>query len=132
MLHSTATAKRRILKDGGVPYSDPLLKRRGYDLGHLIGSLWKRGMLVQGSASVYKVGLFCVPRKGGLQRLIVGPHFANLACHRPPRIDLPSSGRSLLRLEVDTDQRLQFHSGDVAVCFYQYLLPDSLQHLFGL
>ena len=88
-------------------------------------------MLALGGSSDYRVGLFCVKRKDDMLRLMVDPYHSNLVCRRPLYTGLPSA-RSLGKLRVERGHKLQFHSGDVEVCFYQYLPPESVRFLFGM
>ena len=110
---------------------DPVLKRRGYDLGWLISDLFEKDMCELGRSSDVKVGVFVVARKDGLQRLIVDPKITNLLFKTPPYTALPSPA-SLAAMQCSSGADVHVRSGDVETCFFQYKLPASLRSYFGL
>ena len=110
---------------------DPVFRRRGYDLGFLLSDLLDKGMCELGADADVVTGLFCVERKDGLLRLIVDPKISNIICKPPPYTSLPG-GASLRDMEVPVGSQCSMSSGDVDCCFFQYRMPVSLRHLFGL
>lgn len=87
---------------------------------------WARGVLEPTPFVRCEIGVFHVRKKNQKLRVIFDPHLLNATSKEPSKTRLPS-GESLSDIELAPGQSLCLSEGDVEDCYYQWLLPPSLQ-----
>ena len=108
---------------------DARLRRRGRLYGQFVADLFARGMLEVGD-TITSVTPFFVPKKGSLIRLIFDTRDANQHFCDPRYVAL-AAAQALAGLEVEEGVELTIAQGDIACCFYQFLLPPIFVVISG-
>ena len=128
-----------------TPYNDPRL--RGRRRHRFVRKLARLGLVGYTRSPRGRVGVFCVEKKGGQQRLIVDARGVNLLFRKPPRVQLCSS-EALSRIEIflSKDPAMMTSSdaawikqllvyvgvADVDNCFHRLRAPKCLAEFFCL
>ena len=125
-------AARSIANDPVGVFMDPGVKSCKKRYHQLIRRLNACGMLSWTSGPVEsEVGLFCVPKKDGKQRLVIDCRLSNKFFRAPRHTDLPT-GAALSRLQCDPSKTLFSSQYDLRNAFYQIELPECLRKYFAL
>ena len=125
----------QLKREGGFrkPYMDPAMRDpRRY--AAMVRRLYLCGVvdLVGDPAEVMEeVGLFCVPKKSGRQRLVVDARASNFWFGVPADVSL-ATGAALAALELPTGEYLYTAQGDIADAFYNMALPREWRPYFAL
>lgn len=137
-----ATWRKHMLKpedsDGSAqlpkkPYMDPILKNKQVEYANFVHELHQRHMIrfKLDTSDAGTLGVFCVRKKNGSQRLIFDTRILNDKFHEPPSTDLPSAD-AFTRLELPDNKPFFIGSGDLANAFYTLSVPDELGQMFTL
>ena len=112
------------------PYLDPVLHQpRRYE--ELLRAMESCGMIEWALSCEEQVGLFCVWKKSGKQRLIIDARRSNAHFRTPAKVSL-ASGDSFGRLQALAGQALHLGQTDIQDAFYQMAMPAPLRVYFGL
>jgi hypothetical protein len=128
-------SEEEVLRDGdhlGEPsiYTDPSLRSRSKYLSFL-QVLFARGILRWTTRCKSNVGVFCVSKKNGKQRLIVDARAANRHFRAPPSTCL-STAEQLADIRTTHDGDLFFGFLDIMDCFYRYVIDEEYSQYFCL
>ena len=147
MLRDPADRLRLERERGITVYSDPSLmgNRRNYE--RFVQKLQSLGLVRFLTHRRCDVGLFCVRKKDGLQRLIMDCRRSNLHFKNPPGVSMCTS-ESLARIEVMLPDSVEPNSpeyverlaeiqasigiADVSNCFHRLRVPLSMSRYFAM
>ena len=110
-------------------FMDPVLEHSPSKYHELIADLRGANLLGYTLAPKVQVGLFCVSKKAGKQRLIIDARRANRLFKKPPSTTL-GSVEAWGRLESDSE--IFFAQEDVRDFFYRLQIPKPLGEFFSL
>lgn len=113
------------------PYFDPLLKNSRRTYADFIRKMFDSGVIEFRRQCREQVGLFCVWKKSGRQRLVVDGWLTNLWFSDPEPVSL-ATGTSFGSIEVDDHGPIELAGVDMSDAFYNIELPEVLRDLFGL
>ena len=114
-----------------APYMDPVLKRSKNSYVKFLQRLHASQLIEFRTQAREHVGLFCVWKKSGRQRLIVDARLSNQWFDPPMKVEL-ATGSSFTQIEVDPGPCIEVGGVDIADCFYNILLPEEFRDLFAL
>ena len=114
-----------------APYMDPILKKSKSCYVKFVRRLLASNLVEFRTQARERVGLFCVWKKSGKQRMIVDSRLANQWFSAPEKVEL-ATGTSFTRIEVDAGPPIEVGGVDIADCFYNILLPEEFRDLFAL
>ena len=128
--HEDAARERN---DAGItsPFADRKFKMRPQLYAGFIADLWTRGLIRVDAEAETAVGSFCVPKKGGRQRLVIDTRVANCHFIEPHHVSLPTAA-AMSNLECDIDDNLWAAQIDVDNAFYRIAMPEGMEHCFVL
>eukprot|EP00435_Cladocopium_sp_Y103_P066614 s689_g28.t2 len=133
MVSADAEVKQRRAECGlRAPYVDPLLRTSSRKYADFCRMLHDRGLVEYRSNGVERVGVFCVWKKNGRQRLVIDARLSNLHFEAPPSVAL-ATGSSFGLIEVPGGGApLEVGGVDIADAFYHIGLDEELRELFSL
>ena len=114
-----------------APYVDPVLKRSKSSYVKFLRRLHASKLIEFRTQAREHVGLFCVWKKNGRQRMIVDARLSNQWFDPPMKVEL-ATGSSFTQIEVDPGPCIQVGGVDIADCFFNILLPEEFRDLFAL
>ena len=114
-----------------APYMDPVLKRSKSSYVKFLQRLHASQLIEFRTQAREHVGLFCIWKKSGRQRLIVDARLSNQWFDPPMKVEL-ATGSSFTQIEVDPGPCIEVGGVDIADCFYNILLPEEFRDLFAL
>ena len=114
-----------------APYFDPKLKHCRVSYVQFLRRLEAAGLVEYRLHVREQVGLFCVWKKSGKQRLIVDARLSNCWFGASSKVSL-ATGASFAALDVDPGPPIEVGGVDIADAFYQIELPTEFRDLFGL
>ena len=99
-----------------APYMDPVLKRSKSSYVKFLQRLHASQLIEFRTQAREHVGLFCVWKKSGRQRLIVDARLSNQWFDPPMKVEL-ATGSSFTQIEVDPGPCIEVGGVDIADCF---------------
>ena len=115
----------------GDCHLDPVLAHDPQKYHELIGDLYQARLISFTMKPKVQVGLFCVAKKGGRQRLIVDARRSNKLFAPPPSTVLGSVD-AWARLEVGGESEVFLAQEDIKDCFYRLGISQRLGEYFCL